>query len=72
MGAILLNGVVVGEESIVGVGALLTEGKQCPPRSVILGSPAKVVRDITDSDLMMIAVSVTHYVQKARDYAEQN
>ena len=72
MGAILLNGVVVGEECIVGAGALLTEGKQYPPRSLILGSPAKVVREISDKDLLMIDASVAHYVQKARDYAEHS
>lgn len=68
MGAILLNGVEVGEESIVGAGALLTQGKVFPPRSLILGSPAKVVRQVTDDDLMMIEAGAKHYVEKARQY----
>lgn len=68
MGAILLNGVQVGEESIVGAGALLTQGKVFPPRSLILGSPAKVVRQITDEDLQMIQSGAAHYVEKARQY----
>ena len=70
MGAILLNGVEVGEESVVGAGALLTQGKVFPPRSLILGSPAKVVRQVTDEDLMMIRAGAEHYVEKARQYKE--
>ncbi len=70
MGAILLNGVEVGEESVVGAGALLTQGKFFPPRSLILGSPAKVVRQVTDEDLMMIRAGAEHYVEKARQYKE--
>lgn len=70
MGAILLNGVEVGEESIVGAGALLTQGKIFPPRSLILGSPAKAVRQLTEDDLTMIRASATHYVQKAQQYKD--
>ncbi|MCA9916057.1 MAG: gamma carbonic anhydrase family protein [Anaerolineae bacterium] len=68
MGAILLNGVEVGEECLIGAGALLTQGKVFPPRSLILGSPAKVVREVTDADLLMIAHGAEHYVQKAKEY----
>ncbi|MEO1290165.1 MAG: gamma carbonic anhydrase family protein [Chloroflexota bacterium] len=68
MGAILLNGVEVGDECIVGAGALLTQGKGFPARSLILGSPAKVVRQITDTDLQMIRASALHYVEKAKQY----
>ena len=68
MGAILLNGVEVGEECLVGAGALLTQGKKFPPRSLILGSPAKVVRELTDADLQSIAESSAHYVAKSKQY----
>ena len=68
MGAILLNGVQVGEQCIVGAGALLTQGKIFPPRTLILGSPAKVVRDLTEADFQMIAESAAHYVERARQY----
>ena len=68
MGAILLNGVEVGEESIVGAGALLTQNKKFPPRSLILGSPARVVREITEEDMKMIRHGAEHYVEKARQY----
>src|SRR5262249_48890299 len=48
MGAIILNGVVVGEASIVAAGTLLTEGTHVPPRSLVMGSPGRVRRELTD------------------------
>ena len=67
----LLNGVVIGEESMVGAGALCTPNKVFPPRSLILGVPAKVVRELTDEDLTMIRVSVDEYVEKAATFKSQ-
>lgn len=72
MGAILLNGVDVGDECLIGAGALLTQNKTFPPRSVILGSPATVVRSVTDADLQMIAAGAAHYVHKAQQYRNGN
>jgi carbonic anhydrase/acetyltransferase-like protein (isoleucine patch superfamily) len=66
MGAILLNGVIVGEESIVGAGALLTQGKVFPPRSLILGSPAQVIRAVTEDEVARNVASAAHYVRQAR------
>lgn len=71
MGAILLNGVDIGENCIVGAGALLTQGKSFPAGSLILGSPAKVVRDLTDDDRQMIQFSALHYVEKAKQYRDE-
>jgi carbonic anhydrase/acetyltransferase-like protein (isoleucine patch superfamily) len=51
MGAIVLDRAEIGEESIVGAGALVTQGKKFPPRSLILGSPAKVVRALTGEEV---------------------
>ena len=51
MGAILLNGCEIGDECIVGAGALVTQGKVFAPRSLIVGSPAKAVREVTDDTL---------------------
>lgn len=68
MGAILLNGVVVGEDCIIGAGALLTQGKVFPERSLILGSPARVVRELNEEDLAMITHSAQTYVQRAQSY----
>lgn len=70
MGAIVLNGVTVGEYSIIGAGALLTQNKTFPARSLILGSPARVVREVTEADIQMIQVGATHYVEKARQYSQ--
>jgi carbonic anhydrase/acetyltransferase-like protein (isoleucine patch superfamily) len=65
MGAILLNGVYVGAGSVVGAGALLTENFIVPPGSLVLGVPAKVVRDV-DADLKVrIGETVRHYLELA-------
>ena len=50
IGAVVLNGAVVGEESIVAAGALVPEGTRVPPRSVVMGSPAKVRRPVTEEE----------------------
>lgn len=70
MGAIVLNGATVGDECIIGAGALLTQGKHFPARSLILGSPAKVVRELTNEDLLMIREGAAHYVEKAKAYSD--
>lgn len=68
MGAILMNGVVVGEDCIIGAGALLTEGLQVPPRSLILGSPAKVKRELKPEEMAFLKESAEHYVNYAREH----
>ena len=70
MGAILLNGCVVGDESIVGAGALLTQGKVFPPRSLIIGSPAKAVREVADDDLKPRAELRDRYARRSRAYLD--
>jgi carbonic anhydrase/acetyltransferase-like protein (isoleucine patch superfamily) len=60
MGAIVLNGAEVGSDSIVAAGALVVEGVRVPPRSLVMGSPAKVKRALTDAEVSSI-----------RDYAER-
>jgi carbonic anhydrase/acetyltransferase-like protein (isoleucine patch superfamily) len=66
--AIVLNGAVIGEQSLVGAGALVTEGKQFPPRSLILGAPAKVVRELTEQDLRMLEAAAASYVERSARY----
>ena len=68
MGAILLNGVEVGEESIVAAGTLLPEGMQIPPRSLVMGSPGKVRRALTDGEVAFIRDSAANYVGYRLDY----
>jgi carbonic anhydrase/acetyltransferase-like protein (isoleucine patch superfamily) len=70
MGAIILDGAVIGEDSIVGAGALVTQGKSFPPRSMILGSPAKVSRELTDEEAAGLRAHAEAYVELARRAAK--
>ena len=66
--AVVLNGAVIGKESLVGAGALVTEGKVFPRRSLILGSPAKVVRTLSDEDVARMRKGGDSYVARAKVY----
>ena len=68
MGAVLLNGSSVGADSIVAAGTLLTEGVVVPPRSLVMGSPGKVRRALTDDDVAFIRSSAANYVGYRLDY----
>ena len=68
MNATILDGAVIGKESIVGAGALVTGGKKFPPRSLILGSPAKVVRELTDAEVAELYASAKRYVAFKNEY----
>jgi carbonic anhydrase/acetyltransferase-like protein (isoleucine patch superfamily) len=72
MGSTILNGAKLGENCLVGAGSLITEGKEFPAGSVIMGRPAKVVRQVEERDLAMIRRGAAHYRQNARDYAAIN
>jgi carbonic anhydrase/acetyltransferase-like protein (isoleucine patch superfamily) len=69
MGAILLNHAVIGEECIVGAGALVTEGKEFPARSLIVGAPARAIRQLDERAVAMLKASAAHYAEKGRRYA---
>ena len=71
MGARILNGAVIGAQCIVGAGALITEGKIFEPRSLIVGSPARAVRQLGDEQVAMLRVSAAHYAEKAARYASE-
>ena len=64
--SVLLNGAVIGRDSIVGAGSLVTEGKVFPDGVLIVGSPAKVVRELTPEQIARLRVSATHYVAQAQ------
>ena len=68
MGATLLNGATVGAESLVGANALLGEGKEFPARTLILGVPAKAVRERDEKALEGLKASAAHYQDRARRY----
>src|SRR5689334_7039226 len=68
MGAIVLNGVRIGSGSIVAAGTLLPEGTDVPPRSLVMGSPGKVRRELADRDLAGIQMLADRYVMYRLDY----
>jgi carbonic anhydrase/acetyltransferase-like protein (isoleucine patch superfamily) len=68
MGAILLNGVVVGAGSLVGAGAVCREGMRIPPRSVVLGVPARVAREATSEITDRIGRTMESYLSLMADY----
>jgi len=68
MSATILDGTVIGEESIVGAGALVTKNKIFPPRSLIMGSPAKVVRELKDEEIEELYRSAKRYVEFKNEY----
>ena len=69
MGARILNGAVIGPQCIVGAGALVTEGKSFEARSLIVGSPARAIRALSDQEVAMLRLSAAHYAEKAAHYA---
>ncbi len=68
MSATILDGAVIGRESIVGAGSLVTKNKTFPPRSLIMGSPAKAVRSLTDDEVAELYASAERYVAFKDDY----
>ena len=68
IGAVVLNGAKIGKDCLVGAGSLVTEGKEFPDGSMILGSPAKVVRQLTPEQLQGLRLNAQHYVENARRF----
>ncbi|MET3444244.1 carbonic anhydrase/acetyltransferase-like protein (isoleucine patch superfamily) [Variovorax paradoxus] len=68
--AVVLNNAKIGRNSIVGAGSVVTEGKEFPDNSLIFGSPAKVMRTISDEDAARLRHGCDHYVQNAIRYAK--
>ena len=68
IGAVVLNGAEIGEESLIGAGALIPEGKVIPPRSLVMGMPGKVVREITDDDIGRMQSAAENYQRRWRQF----
>ena len=68
--AVVLNNAKIGRNSIVGAGSVVTEGKEFPDNSLILGSPAKVVRTLDDAAAAKLRASAEHYVDNGRRFAK--
>lgn len=70
MGSIILDGAEIGEESFVAANTLIPSGKKIPPRSMVMGSPGKIVRELTEQDLQMLQLTTQVYRKKAQEYRE--
>jgi carbonic anhydrase/acetyltransferase-like protein (isoleucine patch superfamily) len=70
MGSIILDGVTIGDNVIIGAGSLVTEGKKIPSGSLVFGSPAKVVRQLTEADYELIRKTAEDYMRLAGHYKE--
>ena len=66
--SIVLNRSVIGKDCLVGAGSVVTEGKSFPDRSMILGSPAKVVRELSEENAARLAMSAESYVKRGQNY----
>jgi carbonic anhydrase/acetyltransferase-like protein (isoleucine patch superfamily) len=66
--ALVLNRAVVGRDCLIGANALVTEGKSIPDRSLVLGSPGKIVRSLSDEEVAGLRAIAAHYVANARRY----
>lgn len=68
MGSTILNRAIVGANSVVGAHALVPEGKMYPEKSLLLGAPARVARELTDEQAKMLPISASRYVENAKRY----
>jgi carbonic anhydrase/acetyltransferase-like protein (isoleucine patch superfamily) len=68
--AVVLNRAKIGRNCLIGANALITEGKEIPDNSMVLGSPAKVVRQLTEQEVAGLALSARHYVENARRFRD--
>lgn len=69
IGSIILNGAVIGDECVIGANALIAEGKVIPPRSLVMGSPGKIVRTLGDDDVAKFTGGARRYVANWKRYA---
>lgn len=61
--AVVLNGAIIGDNSLIAAGAVVLEGQQVPSRSLVAGVPARIIRELTDSDIARIHAAAYHYTQ---------
>ena len=71
MGSIVMNHAKIGENSIVGANSLITENKEFPPNSLIMGSPAKLIKTLSDDEIKILEFSANHYTEKSKIYMEK-
>ncbi|MDK2918438.1 MAG: hypothetical protein PWQ37_1171 [Candidatus Petromonas sp.] len=71
MGSIILDGAVIEDNVIIGAGTLIPPGKRIPKNSLVIGSPGKVVRELTHAEIDALEKSAKHYVENAKAYKEK-
>ncbi len=69
IGSIILNGALIGEECVIGANTLIAEGKMIPPRSMVMGSPGKIVRQLSDDDVKRFSGAAGRYVANWKRFA---
>jgi len=69
IGAVILNGAKIGEECVIGANTLIAEGKEIPRRAMVLGSPGKIVRELSDVEVARFAGAAGRYVKNWKRYA---
>ena len=70
MGSVILDGVEIGEYALIGANTFLPSGKKIPPYTLVLGSPGKVVRELTEQDLELVKMTTRVYREKAKQFRE--
>jgi carbonic anhydrase/acetyltransferase-like protein (isoleucine patch superfamily) len=68
IGAVVMNRAKIGKHCLIGAGALVTEDKVIPDRSLVLGSPGRVIRSITDEQALILEASAAHYVHNSKRF----
>lgn len=69
--AVVLNHAVIGKDCIIGANALIPEGRVIPDRSLVVGSPGRIIRELTDDEIAGLRKNAAHYVDNARQYAAE-
>ena len=67
----VLNGAKIGRNCLIGAGALITEGKEIPDNSMVMGAPGKVVREVSEHHAQVLQGSALHYVENWKRYARE-
>ena len=71
IGSIILNGATIGKNTLIGANTLITECKQIPPNSLVVGSPGRVVRELTKDQINGLLKNADGYVKRAGDYKKE-
>ena len=71
IGSIILNGARIGRNCLIGANSLITEGKEIPDNSLVMGSPGRVIRNVDDKTIAMMARNITSYVNRAERYKSE-